>query len=660
MVAIRPIRSTQRPAENRTLASDADDRLDVGMALFDSGLRLTAWNHDFFELLELPVAFAQRGRAYEDFLRFAAARGQLSLGETERQTIRLIDQAHKAQPFREDWARRDDCTITTVTAPLYGGGLIRVCARKDADDALDQFLRQHAAVAARAEVLDALDCMADGFALFDQDDRLMFCNERYRDYHPVIADRLLPGSRYKSLLRDAFALGQYSSEYESAESLLKLRKDAIRGRRDSFEIQLGDGRWLHCSETSTSDGNTVSIRSEITELKRREAELTRLSEVLKVQNLHFDTALNNMAQGLCLFDSDQRLIVCNQRYLDMYGFSPDVVKPGIRLRDIMEYSISLGNYRRDEAGRALAERPSQAAQRQQSIIEQRLGDGRVIAVLHQPMAGGGSVATYEDITARAQAEASLHKHAEALERRNRELQEFAYVASHDLQEPLRKIQAFSDRLVKKCGDQVSEDGQLYIGRIQDAAGRMHELINDLLTYSRVTSRTEPFEPIDLNKVIEEVLSDLEIRIAETEATVEVAEMPDIEASAVQMRQLFQNLISNALKFRRDGVPSRVEITAELIASDGEGPVARADAEACRISIADNGIGFDAKYAEQIFGIFQRLHGRGTYEGTGIGLATCRKIVERHYGAIEARGVEDEGATFILTLPLKHEQGTEMQ
>ena len=657
MVAIRPIKSTQRRVENRTLASTADDRLDVGMALFDSDLQLTAWNHDFFELLELPVAFAQRGRPYEDFLRFAAARGQLSLGETERQTIRLIDQAHKAQPYREDWVRRDAGTITTVTAPLYGGGVIRVCARKEADEALDRFLRQHAAVAARAEVLDALDCMADGFALFDRDDRLMFCNERYREYHPVIADRLLPGSRYKSLLRDAFALGQYSSEYESAESLLKLRKDAIRGRRDSFEIQLGDGRWLHCSETSTSDGNTVSIRSEITELKRREAELTRLSEVLKVQNLHFDTALNNMAQGLCLFDSDQRLIVCNQRYLDMYGFSPEVVKPGIRLRDIMEYSISLGNYRREEAERALAERPSQAAQREQSIIEQRLRDGRVIAVLHQPMAGGGSVATYEDITARAQAEVSLHRHAEALERRNRELQEFAYVASHDLQEPLRKIQAFSDRLVKKCGDQVNEDGQLYIGRIQDAAARMHDLINDLLTYSRVTTRTEPFEPIDLNKVVAEVLSDLEIRIAETEAVVKVAALPHVEASAVQMRQLFQNLISNALKFRRDGVPARVDITAEPVA-ETEGPAGTADA--CRIRIADNGIGFDEKYAEQIFGIFQRLHGRGSYEGTGIGLATCRKIVERHNGAIEARGVEGEGATFILTLPLKHEQGSDTQ
>ncbi len=658
MVAIRPFRSRQRPAENRTLASEADDRFDVGMALFDSDLQLTAWNHDFFELLELPIAFAQRGRPYEDFLRFAAARGQLSLGETERKTIRLVDHAQKAQPFREEWARRDDCTITTVTAPLYGGGLIRVCARDDADEALDRFLRQHAAVAARAEVLDALDCMADGFALFDHDDRLMFCNERYREYHPVIADRLLPGSRYKSLLRDAFALGQYSSEYESAESLLKLRKDAIRGRRDSFEIQLGDGRWLHCSETSTSDGNTVSIRSEITELKRREAELTRLSEVLKVQNLHFDTALNNMAQGLCLFDADQRLIVCNQRYLDMYGFSSEIVRPGIRLRDIMEYSISLGNYQSDEAGRALAERPSQAAQREQSVIEQHLRDGRVIAVLHQPMAGGGSVATYEDITARSRAEASLHRHAEALERRNRELQEFAYVASHDLQEPLRKIQAFSDRLVRKCGDQVSEDGQLYIGRIQDAAGRMHDLINDLLTYSRVSTRAEAFESVSLGKVVREVLSDLEIRIAETEATVEVGELPDIEASAVQMRQLFQNLISNALKFRRDGVPPRVEISVEPVAPDGGG--AAAPAGICRIGIADNGIGFEPKYAEQIFGIFQRLHGRGSYEGTGIGLATCRKIVERHHGLIEARGIEGEGATFILTLPLKQEHGTEMQ
>ncbi len=626
---------------------------DVGLALFDARLCLTAWNQLYFELLDLPEDFAQRGRSYEDFLRYIATRSQSSLGQTERQTARLVDEARNAQPHQEEWQRGDGAIIRTLAAPLYGGGVITVCATESSEESLDRFLRQHAAVSVRAEVLDALDCMGDGFALFDHEDRLMFCNHKYREFHPLIAHRLLPGAKYKSLLRDAFALGQYSGEYESAESIIRLRKETIKGRLESFEIQLSDGRWLHCSETGTSDGNTVSIRSDISELKRRESQLTRLSDALKMQNQHFDTALNNMVQGLCLFDDEQRLIVCNHRYLEMYGFSPEIVKPGIQLREIMEYSISLGNYRSEEAGRALADRPVQAAMHEQSVLEQRLKDGRIIEVLHQPMPGVGSVATYEDITARAKAEAALKEHAEELERKNRELQDFAYVASHDLQEPLRKIQAFSDRLIRRCGDEVSEDGRLYIDRIQNSAARMHALILDLLSYSRVSTRTDPFEPTDLNQILKEVLSDLEIRVAETNAEVDVAELPTIDAAAIQMRQLFQNLIANAVKFQREDVTPRVEIGCKMLEPTAEAVEQGQDWPTCRITVEDNGIGFEEKYAEQIFGIFQRLHGRSSYEGTGIGLATCRRIVERHGGTIEAQGRPGEGATFVITLPSKH-------
>ncbi len=647
------ISSTAFANELQAEAPESVAGSEVGLALFDARLCLTAWNELYFDLLDLPEDFAQRGRAYEDFLRYMAAREHSSLGQTERQTARLVDQAKNAQPHQAEWQRGDDAIVQTLVAPLYGGGVISVCVTESSEESLNRFLRQHAAVSVRAEVLDALDCMADGFALFDHEDRLMFCNHKYREYHPLIAHRLLPGAKYKSLLRDAFALGQYSGEYESAESIIRLRKDTIKGRRESFEIQLSDGRWLHCSETGTSDGNTVSIRSDISELKRRESQLTRLSEALKMQNQHFDTALNNMVQGLCLFDDEQRLIVCNHRYLEMYGFSPEIVKPGIQLREIMEYSISLGNYRSEEAGRALADRPVQAAMHEQSKLQQRLRDGRIIEVLHQPMPGVGSVATYEDITARAKAESALKEHAEELERKNRELQDFAYVASHDLQEPLRKIQAFSDRLIRKCGDEVSDDGRMYIDRIQNSAARMHALILDLLSYSRVSTRTEPFEPTNLNQILKDVLSDLEIRVAETNAVVEVADLPTIEAAAIQMRQLFQNLIANAVKFQRENVTPRVEIKCEMLEPTAEAVDQGQDWPTCKITVEDNGIGFEEKYAEQIFGIFQRLHGRSSYEGTGIGLATCRRIVERHGGTIAAQGRPGEGATFVITLPSKH-------
>ena len=180
-----------------------------------------------------------------------------------------------------------------------------------------------------------------------------------------------------------------------------------------LEQRLVDGRWIQIREYRTSDGGTVGTRADITELKRRETARIELSDELRTQYSRFNAALNNMIQGLCMFDADQRLIVCNERYLQMYGFSPEVVKPGIRLREIMEYSVALGNYRREDAERAIAERPTTADKREQAVLHQRLNDGRVIAVMHQPMADGGSVATYEDVTQTVRAEEALRLRQEA-------------------------------------------------------------------------------------------------------------------------------------------------------------------------------------------------------------------------------------------------------
>ena len=234
-----------------------------------------------------------------------------------------------------------------------------------------------------------------------------------------------------------------------------------------------------------------------------------------------------------------------------------------------------------------------------------------------------------------------------LERSNRELVDFAYVASHDLQEPLRKIEAFGDRLVKRYAAILPDEGKMFVDRMQSAASRMRQLINDLLSYSRVTTAAAPFSRVALKEVLAGVLSDLQIRIEETRATVEVAELPLIEADAMQMRQLFQNLIGNAIKFRRKEVDPIVRISAELT----DGADLPQPGPAVTIRIADNGIGFDPQFKEQIFVIFQRLHSRTEYEGTGIGLATCRKIVERHMGMIDAIGVPGEGSTFVITFPL---------
>jgi PAS domain S-box-containing protein len=254
---------------------------------------------------------------------------------------------------------------------------------------------------------------------------------------------------------------------------------------------------------------------------------------------------------------------------------------------------------------------------------------------------------------RAQAEAALQAYTVELERSNRELEDFAYVASHDLQEPLRKIQAFGNRLQQKYASRLDKQGQDYLTRMENAAARMQALISDLLTFSRVTTRAQPFVMVDLAALVQEVLLDLEIKISEVNGRVHVDTLPTIEAEPTQMRQLLQNLIGNGLKFHRPGVPPVIRIYSERFDNppDNMAQDTLPDGPYCRIFVADNGIGFDEKYLDRIFTVFQRLHGRSQYEGTGVGLALCRKIVERHQGTITASSQIEQGATFIVTLPV---------
>jgi PAS domain S-box-containing protein len=247
-----------------------------------------------------------------------------------------------------------------------------------------------------------------------------------------------------------------------------------------------------------------------------------------------------------------------------------------------------------------------------------------------------------DVTEHKEADRRIHSYLKKLEESNSVLQDFAFVASHDLQEPLRKLSIYSDRLWSGYAEALGNDGQQYLNKIQEAAMRMRELIESLLVYSRVATQAAPFVSVDLRMLIDEVIRDLDVPIHETGASVEIRDLPTIQADPSQMRQLFQNILGNALKFHMQDRNPVIKIYGVPCWND-----------LCRIIVEDNGIGFDEKYLDLIFQPFQRLHGKSSsYKGSGMGLAICRKIVQRHNGMIVAKSRQGEGSTFMVTLPRK--------
>jgi signal transduction histidine kinase len=262
-----------------------------------------------------------------------------------------------------------------------------------------------------------------------------------------------------------------------------------------------------------------------------------------------------------------------------------------------------------------------------------------------------NAALRDEIAERRQAEQSVRLVADKLERSNRELAQFAAVASHDLQEPLRKIQAFGDRLFGQCHDQLNNKGREYLERMLASAVRMRALIDGLLEYSRVATHKQPPTPVDLGRVARDVVGDLEARLQQSGGQVEVGELPTIVADPLQIRQLLQNLIGNALKFQPKDRPPHVSVSGRVVEAPTDGNTNLLRELVCELIVEDNGVGFEPAYAQRIFELFQRLHDRDAYEGTGMGLAICKKIAERHGGQIVATSTPGRGSRFIVTLPL---------
>ena len=638
---------------------------EIGFAVYDGDLRLLDCNPAFRALRGLTGAQAAVGTPMVEII--VASMGGKSITPSN---ARAMADGAVARLLREGRDRIDFETTDAKPARiardgLPGGGFSETVQLLAHDDgtAFDGYLGAHVEVKtdvqARAAPADettmdrgqlflALDNMADGFAVFDADGVLRAMNRSYRDLAPHLADALHLGARHEDIIRAAYRSGAVDFDGFTEESFVAF---ATRERLDPGAPTVDrrhDGRWVRFAARRLDDGGTIFTQTDVTEVKRQEERANRIDVALAVREAQLSSAVEAMHAGFIMFDAEQRMIRCNTRYREMFGFPEHVLEPGITRPRIMELIEELGLFNEAHMAESSAGYRGSLVRRDRHEFRYFMADGRVLQARFTPMEDGGSIVLFIDITADLETEARLTRYSRNLERSNAELQNFAYVASHDLQEPLRKIEAFGDRLSRKHMDVLPEGGQHYLERILDATGRMRQLINDLLSFSRVSSKERKLGSVDLASTVQDVLSDLQMRVEETGARVRVGGLAAIEADATQMRQLFQNLVGNALKFAREGVAPVVRIEGETcVAIQSNG----APRDVLRIRIADNGIGFEDRFKAQIFTIFQRLHGRTEYEGTGIGLATCRKIVERHHGTIDATGVPNEGATFTIDLPL---------
>ena len=563
-----------------------------------------------------------------------------------------------------------DCTdmpLTEVIPTPRGGRPEKCLGGPDAAGGLNEPLAQENKRLAQenarlAQEKDQLRTLIDGLPDFifikDRQSRFLISNVAHaRTLGATHPDEVMGKTDFDIFPADS-ADQYYGDEQAVMESGRPLNREET-----VVNPRTGETRWLQTTKVPLRDkeGKIVGlmgISRDITARKQVEEALARERRLLR-------TLIDNLPDCIYAKDTACRKTLANPADLKNLHCETEAEAIGKTDFDLFPQDIAEKFYADDQ--KVIQGQP--AINREEYFLDEE-GRKRWLLTSKLPLRDEngeivGLVGIGRDITERKRAEEALQnseeklrRFATQLERSNRELQDFAYVASHDLQEPLRKIVVFGERLREKCGGNLDAEAGDCLERMQKAASRMQNLINELLTFSRVTTKARPFEPVDLAKVADDVMSDLEGRIELVKGRVEVGTLPVIDAEALQMRQLLQNLIGNALKFHRPDFPPVVKVGAQIVS--GRSPQAEPGApveKLCLLTVSDNGIGFDEKYLDRIFNVFQRLHSRSEYEGTGMGLAIARKIAVFHRGDITAKSKPGLGATFIVTLPVTHPKET---
>ncbi len=610
----------------------AIDGTSEGFALFDAEDRMVLCNERFREIYADVADLYVTGARFEDIVREAARRGVYASDENALEGYVAERLARHGNPSG------------TWEQMLSNGQCVQVSERRTEDGGvvglwtdITHLKRQEQELAQKSATLETImQNIVQGISLVDKDLNLLAFNDRFLELLEFPGDRFHTGDPFEKFIRYNAERGEYGPG--DVDELVRERVEiAKRFEPHCFERSRPDGTVIEVRGKPLSGGGFVTAYTDVTELRRNERALEEKSQLL-------GATLDNMAQGLVVFDADLTILAANERAAQLLQLPAELLAVGASFSAVIRHAADRGDYGPGDAD-ALYEKYRSLTRSSGITQHQReLPDGCILEIQGYPRPDGGFVATYTDVTEFKRAEETLARlnedlraNAEDLERSNGELEQFAYVASHDLQEPLRMVASYCQLLQRRYQDQLDEDANEFIGFAVDGANRMQRLINDLLAYSRVGTRGKPLEPTDLGQVYEQTLLNLRVAIEESAAEVTADPLPTLPADTTQLAQLFQNLIGNAIKFRTEAAPV-IHVGARQ--SDGNWV----------FSVSDNGIGIDPQYAERIFMIFQRLHGAGEYAGTGIGLAVCKKIVERHGGQIWMESEPGQGTTFFFTLP----------
>jgi PAS domain S-box-containing protein len=489
----------------------------------------------------------------------------------------------------------------------------------------------------RDKYLDLYDFAPVGFFTFTRGGRIAEVN---------LTGAALLGAERQELLNRGFGhfvapenleqwerhlVSMYKSEEKQSCDLALKREDGatFHARLDSIRLALPTARLPDGQEQAGVSGGTPVIRTAVSDITDRK----RMDENIRL----LATVVRNSNDAVTVQDFEGRIISWNRGAELMYGYSEDEAFQMTiwRLMPASKRTEQEQLVRRLRAGETIHSFETQRLTREGRLLDVWLTVTKLVDDAGTPV---GIASTDRDITERKRTEEVLRKTIADMDRSNKELEQFAYVASHDLQEPLRMVASFTQLLAKRYKDKLDADANEFIGYAVDGANRMQKMINDLLSYSRVETRGKPFEAVGCTAILNQALTNLRMAIEETGAMITQDPLPTVMGDESQLVQLFQNLIDNAIKFRREEEPPRIHISAEDRGNDWF------------FSVKDNGIGIDPQYNERIFIIFQRLHRREEYPGTGIGLTICKKIVERHGGRVWVDSQPGNGSTFYFTIP----------